>query len=108
MTTAVCTCVPATDPVRTRPPNLHQEHCPVFRRWQQHAKDLNKAKSKQPYPGDLNPIETAVWAAEYVRYLAARSDSTKRWPPDQDDVDDAIDNANETVLELRRARDRCR
>lgn len=61
---------------------------------------------KPPYPGDLNTIETAVWAAEYVRYLAARSDSTKRWPPDADDVDDAIDNANETVAELRRARKR--
>ena len=61
---------------------------------------------KAPYPADLNTIETAVWAAEYIRYLAARSDSTKRWPPDEDDVDDAIDNANETVIALRRASER--
>jgi hypothetical protein len=60
------------------------------------------------YPVGLNPIETAVWAAEYVRYLAARSDSTKRWPPDADDVDDAIDNADETIIELRRAKERSR
>ncbi len=55
---------------------------------------------------NLNATESAVWAAEYVRYLAARSDSTKRWPPNDDDVDDAIDNANETVIALRRARER--
>jgi hypothetical protein len=61
---------------------------------------------KAPYPADLNPIETAVWAAEYVRYLAARCDATKRWPPNVDDVDDAILNANDTVDELRRARER--
>ena len=59
-----------------------------------------------PYPEDLNPLETAVWAAEYVRYLAARSDATKRWPPNVDDVDDAILNANDTIDELRRARER--
>ena len=64
------------------------------------------AKIHVPYPGDLNTIETAVWAAEYVRYLAARSTSTERWPPDIDDVDDAVDDANETVAELRRKRER--
>jgi len=103
MTTSVCTCTPATDPARTRVPKLHQEHCPVFRRWLQQSK--NKPKSNQ---GSLNPIETAVWAAEYVRYLAARSDSTKRWPPDEDDIDDAIDNADETVLALRRGMERAK
>jgi len=50
----------------------------------------------------MNQLEGAVWAAEYVRYLAARSDATKRWPPDDDDIEDAIDDANETVLALRR------
>lgn len=67
---------------------------------------MTKPKHVKLYPGDLDATEIAVWAAEYVRYLAARSDSTKRWPPDEDDVDDAIDNANETVAELRRARER--
>ena len=26
---------------------------------------------KIPYPGDLNPIDTAVWAAEFVRVRAS-------------------------------------
>lgn len=61
---------------------------------------------KPPHPSELNTIETAVWAAEYVHFLAARSESTKRWPSDIDDIDDAIDSANEMILELRRARKR--
>ncbi len=60
-----------------------------------------------PNPQDLNSIETAVWTAEYVRYLAARCNATE-WPPREDDIDDAIDidNANETVADLRRAKER--
>lgn len=64
--------------------------------------------TKQPYPVGLNTMETAVWAAEYVRFLAARSESTKRWPSDIDDIDDAIDNADEVVLQLRRAGERAK
>ena len=66
----------------------------------------NRVCLKVPNLGDLDNIERSVWAAEYVRYLAARSDSTKRWPPDDDDIDDAIANANETIFALRRARER--
>jgi len=70
--------------------------------------DPNLVSYKVPSLGDLDNIERAVWAAEYVRYLGARSDSTKRWPPDEDDVNDAIANANETIFALRRARERNR
>lgn len=54
--------------------------------------------------GKLDPIEMAVWAAEFVRYRAARSESTKVWPPSDDDIDDAIDGANEVIIELRNGR----
>jgi hypothetical protein len=57
---------------------------------------------KIPYPGDLNPIETAVWAAEYVRYLAACSTRHSRGP---DDIAAAVEAANETIDDLRRARE---
>lgn len=70
--------------------------------------DPNLVSLKPPSLGDLDHIEVSVWATEYVRYLAVRSGSTKRWPPDEDDVDDAIANANETVFLLRRARERNR
>ena len=53
--------------------------------------------TKIPYPGDLNTIETAVWAAEYVRVRATVQ---------YDDVEVAIEHANRAVDELRMARER--
>jgi hypothetical protein len=57
-----------------------------------------------PYPGDLNPIELAVWSAEYVRARAARMyDAQPPEPLRANDVDLAIDSANYAVKDLRLA-----
>ena len=57
-----------------------------------------------PCPGDLNAIEIAVWAAEYVRVRAERR-STVGFAVD-DDIADAADEANRAVDDLRRVRER--
>ena len=57
---------------------------------------------KISYPGDLNPIETAVWAAEYVRVRADRS--AINGPARTDDVAAAVEEANHAVDDLRLAR----
>lgn len=51
---------------------------------------------KIPYPGDLNPIETAVWAAEFVR---VRDQSGMYGPARTDDVVRAVEEANHAVLQ---------
>lgn len=58
---------------------------------------------KIPYPGDLNPIETAVWAAEYVRSRAERA--LMNGPACSDDIAGAIEEANYAVADLRHARE---
>lgn len=58
---------------------------------------------KIPYPGDLNPIETAVWAAEYVRARAERS--RMAGPARPDTVAAAVEEANHAVEDLRHARE---
>jgi hypothetical protein len=62
---------------------------------------------KIPYPGDLNTIETAVWAAEYAR--ARTSDGIARGLKHvtrEAVVDVAIARANSAVDDLRHASDR--
>ena len=59
---------------------------------------------KIPYPGDLNPIEIAVWAAEYVRVLAHHRDMTGS--TDNNDITIAVEKANNMVDDLRRVRER--
>lgn len=56
---------------------------------------------KIPYPGDLNSIETAVWATEYVR---VRADFTKQGPVNGLDIYRAVDHANRAVADLRAAK----
>jgi hypothetical protein len=51
-------------------------------------------------PDDLNAVEQAVWAAEYVRVRAARLHDAQN-----DRIDLAIDNANLAVDDLRRAQE---
>jgi hypothetical protein len=59
---------------------------------------------KIPYPGDLNPIDTAVWAAEFVR---VRASLTRMGGPSRiDDVATAIEEANHAVDDLHHARER--
>ena len=70
--------------------------------------DPNLVSLKVPSLGDLDNIEIAVWAAQFVHFRAVRSESCKRWPPNEDDIDDAIADANEVIFELRRARERNR
>ena len=67
--------------------------------------DPNLVSLKPPRLGDLDNIEIAVWAAEYVRFRSVRSEVCKRWPPNEDDTDDAVAAANEVIFELRRARE---
>jgi hypothetical protein len=67
---------------------------------------MTKPVKPKPIPmgtpvGTLTPLEMAVWAAEFVQYRAARMDSTKQFPPLDEDIDDAMDNANEVIIELR-------
>lgn len=58
---------------------------------------------KIPYPGDLNPIETAVWAAEFVRVRANRH---RAHGSTRNDVAAAIEEANDAVDDLRNAMER--
>ena len=58
---------------------------------------------KIPCPGDLNPIEAAVWAAEFVRVRAERSGVNG--PARADDVVTAIEEANHAVDDLRHVRE---
>jgi hypothetical protein len=60
---------------------------------------------KIPYPGDLNTIETAVWAAEYVRRRSLLNSPTSGAMPEEV-IDSAIFSANHAVEDLRRASDR--
>ena len=57
---------------------------------------------KIPYPGDLNSIETAVWAAEYVRERFRLA--TCAGPAKDYEVEDAIMAANAAVEDLLRVR----
>jgi hypothetical protein len=62
---------------------------------------------KIPDPAELNPIEIAVRAAEFVRVRSARDDEAVAPVVLRDEyVDRAIDSANHTIDDLRRARDR--
>ena len=70
--------------------------------------DPNHVRLKPPDLGDLDRIEIAVWAAEFVRFRGIRIHATGRFVPDEDDIDDAVAAANETIFELRRARERHR
>jgi hypothetical protein len=61
---------------------------------------------KVPYPGNLNTIETAVWAAEFVRVRAARQHEGQHPEPmHYSDLALAVDSANYTIDDLRRAKD---
>jgi hypothetical protein len=60
---------------------------------------------KMPYPGNLNAIELAVWAAEYVRVHALPPEAHQlAWyhPGDQHSL--AVKHANDLVAELRHHR----
>lgn len=57
---------------------------------------------KIPYPSDLNSIETAVWAAEYVR------ERFRLGPAKDYDVANAIRSANAAVEDLRKVSARMR
>ena len=66
---------------------------------------------KIPYPGDLNPIEIAVWAAEFVRERAAHSATCHAAGYTAESADVlvaavAVEAANRAVDDLRRARGR--
>lgn len=58
---------------------------------------------KFPHPDDLNTIETAVWASEYIR---RRAIAMAIGPLRISDNDAAIDAANRAVEDLRMARER--
>lgn len=58
---------------------------------------------KIPYPGDLNSIETAVWAAEYVRERFRLA--TYAGPAKDYEVEQAIRAANAAVTDLHKARE---
>lgn len=55
---------------------------------------------KIPYLTDLNALEIAVWAAEFVRARAKVS-----LPPHAAEIDQAIASANAALDDFRRARD---
>ena len=58
---------------------------------------------KIPYPGDLNPIEIAVWAAEFTRVRARAVPSVAL--RSEDDVVSAVEAANAAVDDLRHLRE---
>jgi hypothetical protein len=70
------------------------------------TKPVKRSPIRPPVSNELSPLEQAVWAAEFVHFRGERMAATKRFPPDQDDIEDAILDANDVVDELRAARER--
>lgn len=65
---------------------------------------------KDLYPSDLNPIETAIWAAEYVRVCALPVPDHMTSPTHDEHgrpytaTHEAARSANQRVAQLREAR----